>query len=90
MDCLERLAGRIESEVAGQPDAQMRIWCDEAKGPRAPGANSSLARELRFLASHTVHHQAMIATILRSRGFAVPDDFGIARSTLLHEGRGRG
>ena len=89
MDCLERLATRIERELSGQPDAPMRVWCDEAKGPRAPGASSSLARELRVLASHTVHHQAMIATILRSNGISVPAGFGIARSTLLYEDRER-
>ena len=88
MEHLQRLATRLESEIAGQPDTQLRVWCDEPRGPRAPGAPSSLVRELRFLASHTVHHQAMIATILRSHEMDVPSSFGIARSTLLHQARG--
>lgn len=84
MDCLERLAMRIQTELADRADSSVRIWCDEPKAPRGPGAASSLVRELRYVASHTVHHQAMIATILRTHDIPVPEGFGIARSTLVH------
>ncbi|MGD9629639.1 MAG: DinB family protein [Pyrinomonadaceae bacterium] len=43
---------------------------------------SSVARELEFLHSHTVHHHAMIAEKLRSLGVNVKADFGVAPSTL--------
>jgi hypothetical protein len=45
-------------------------------------AASSLARELQFTLSHTVHHYALIALILRLQGFAPPADFGVAPATL--------
>lgn len=43
---------------------------------------SSVARELQFLLSHTVHHYAIMSLILRSNGFDPGDQFGVAPSTL--------
>jgi hypothetical protein len=42
---------------------------------------STLARELAFVISHTIHHQALIAVLLAIRGHGVPDRFGYAPST---------
>jgi hypothetical protein len=42
---------------------------------------STLARELVFVLSHTVHHQALIALLLLLHGVSVPDGFGYAPST---------
>ena len=44
--------------------------------------SSTPARELQFLRSHTVHHYALIAIILRSQSLEVPAAFGVAPSTL--------
>lgn len=46
--------------------------------------NSSIARELEFLHSHTVHHFALIAEKLHSFGIKVSSDFGVAPSTLKY------
>jgi hypothetical protein len=45
---------------------------------------SSLARELQVLSSHTVHHFALIALVLRALGAPVDPQFGMAPSTLRH------
>jgi hypothetical protein len=45
---------------------------------------SSVGRELQFLASHTVHHYALIAIASRMQGIIPPDTFGIAPSTLKY------
>jgi hypothetical protein len=43
---------------------------------------STLGRELAFVVSHTIHHQAMIAVLLERHGVAVPHErFGYAPST---------
>jgi uncharacterized damage-inducible protein DinB len=42
---------------------------------------STLGRELAFVLSHTIHHQALIALLLAIRGLDVPDRFGYAPST---------
>jgi hypothetical protein len=42
---------------------------------------SSLARELAFVLSHTVHHMSTIALLLSLQDIGVPDRFGYAPST---------
>ncbi len=49
-----------------------------------PCGVSCLAREVAFVLSHTVHHQALIAAHLRATGRAMPEGFGVAPSTLRH------
>jgi hypothetical protein len=46
---------------------------------------SSIARELAFLASHTVHHFALLAPYCRQHGIPTPADFGQAPSTVAHK-----
>jgi uncharacterized damage-inducible protein DinB len=59
---------------------------DSSAPPEDPAAwgQSSLARELQTLVSHTIHHYALIAVLLRRHGFEPDSDFGVAPSTLLH------
>jgi uncharacterized damage-inducible protein DinB len=42
---------------------------------------STLGRELAFVNSHTIHHQAMIAVLLSLLGLEVPDRLGLAPAT---------
>jgi uncharacterized damage-inducible protein DinB len=42
---------------------------------------STLGRELAFVVSHTIHHQAMIALLLSFQGLQAPERFGYAPST---------
>jgi uncharacterized damage-inducible protein DinB len=44
--------------------------------------SSSLDRELAHLASHTVHHFAIIGLLARLQGVVPPKDFGVAPSTI--------
>jgi hypothetical protein len=48
-------------------------------------SDSSVFRELQFLISHTVHHFALIAIILRDQEIDIPEDFGVAPSTRRYE-----
>ncbi len=43
---------------------------------------SSLAREIEFVHSHTVHHHALIGEKLAGLGIEVTENFGVAPSTL--------
>jgi hypothetical protein len=45
---------------------------------------SSLDRELAFLASHTVHHFALLLPLLQPRGIALGEHFGKAPATVAH------
>jgi uncharacterized damage-inducible protein DinB len=52
-------------------DAAAEAWCQ-----------SSVGRELQSLLSHTIHHYALIALLLRLQGVEPGADFGVAPSTL--------
>ena len=45
-------------------------------------SSSSVLRELQSLLSHTIHHFALIGLMLQLNGIEVPEDFGVAPSTL--------
>jgi hypothetical protein len=45
---------------------------------------STVGRELVFVASHTVHHNAIVAQLLRMRGIEMGSRFGLAPSTPSH------
>jgi hypothetical protein len=49
---------------------------------RSAWSSSSVMRELQALVSHTVHHFALIGLMLQLNGFEVPEEFGVAPSTL--------
>ncbi|MBM3734203.1 MAG: hypothetical protein FJW39_00310 [Acidobacteria bacterium] len=48
---------------------------------------SSVARELQVLASHTVHHFALVSIILKAHGAEVEQELGVAPSTLRYSSR---
>ncbi len=53
-------------------------------GGIAEPSKSSLFRELEFLISHTVHHFALITVIANRFQIEVPENFGVAFTTLKH------
>jgi uncharacterized damage-inducible protein DinB len=50
---------------------------------------STVGRELAFVISHTIHHNATIALLLADMGTELPDRFGVAPSTPVPESSGR-
>jgi len=49
---------------------------------------STHARELAFVFSHTVHHNAIIGTIARALRVELPEHFGMAPSTIAYRNHG--
>jgi hypothetical protein len=45
-------------------------------------SHSSIARELQSLKSHTIHHYALIAVLLRLQGIEPVEGFGVSTATL--------
>lgn len=77
-----RLATELPATASWWPNEMLRVRYEGAADEAV--AQSTPARELAFLASHTVHHFAIIAMIARLQGYAVPKYFGIAPSTIRH------
>src|SRR5262249_26052239 len=56
------------------------VACDGA----AIEVDSSLGRELAFVLSHTIHHNALIAAMCCTLGIPLPARFGYAPATIAH------
>ncbi|HMB68369.1 MAG TPA: DinB family protein [bacterium] len=82
--CLDEIAARFtELDVEALPES-VTVRMD-ASGPRSGDwAPSTPERELQFLASHTVHHYAIVALQLRLAGASPPRTLGVAEATLRH------
>ncbi|GAB5559382.1 MAG: hypothetical protein SynsKO_10290 [Synoicihabitans sp.] len=63
------------------PDRPLLVKAETVTGHQL---KTSLARELEFLISHTVHHYALIAVIAGAQDVVPPPNFGMAPSTLKH------
>jgi uncharacterized damage-inducible protein DinB len=46
---------------------------------------TSPERELAFVVSHTIHHNAIIAVMAKLLGASIPAEFGYAPSTIAHQ-----
>ncbi len=71
----------VDVELLEMP---VEIRLEAGGGDDQPWSRSTVRRELQFLLSHTLHHFALIAVLLDRHGIEVPEDFGVAPSTLKH------
>jgi hypothetical protein len=55
-----------------------------AAGEAALAVPSTVARELMFVASHAVHHFALVARYCQQNAIATPVEFGMAPATIAH------
>jgi len=78
-ELMSRLSTLPES---GDGSLTTRMDCGSGVGPAT--TRSSVERELQFLVSHTVHHFALIKAVLTGADVRLPDDFGVAPSTLAY------
>jgi uncharacterized damage-inducible protein DinB len=62
------------------------LWLSVLPSSTAPATEvrTSLGRELAFVLSHTIHHNALIAVMARLLGVPVPERFGYAPSTIAY------
>jgi hypothetical protein len=81
---IERVTDALEALPARSAVAAVRVRAEGAGDPADPASwsRSTVARELQFLVSHTIHHYALVAMTLRLRGFEPGEEFGVAPSTL--------
>lgn len=81
VDEIARLVAGLDAVPAADVERSVSVLVRTSPdGPELP-VPSTLARELTFVASHTVHHFAIIALLLHEMGVAVPPRFGYAPST---------
>ena len=83
---IEQTIGRLRALAPLALRASVLVKLHSGGEPESEEAvtESTLGRELLFLISHTVHHYALIAMLLRARGFQIDAGFGVAPSTLKY------
>lgn len=83
---LRNLIEQLGQCTGEQRDSPLRVAMDRGAAEQGEDAFtvSSVRRELQFLRSHTVHHYALIAAVLRLHGYEPPADFGVAPATLSY------
>lgn len=86
-DRIRGIIRRLETEPALLGDNSLWVRMEDADsvGARDPYLISSVGRELQVLGSHTIHHFALIAIVLRAHGVELDADFGMAPSTLRYQ-----
>jgi uncharacterized damage-inducible protein DinB len=79
---------RLEQELTAFPwhEGRHLITLSALVAPDLPPVRvlTSPGRELAFVVSHTVHHNALIRVMVKLLGGELPADFGYAPSTVAH------
>lgn len=79
-----RLKAALERAAAVRPaEEPLFVETQMTRSGAVSCAWSTFSRELAFVVSHTIHHQAMVALLLIAQGVDVPEGFGYAPSTPL-------
>lgn len=81
---LDRLGVAAAELESADPLEPLTVCVMVAKDGARVEVGSTLGRELSFVLSHTVHHNAMVRGMAISLGVKVPRTFGYAPSTLAH------
>lgn len=87
---MEELACELDEIARGQSEYQADLVLEarmDAVGDAGLDGHwnrTTFQRELRFLVSHTIHHYALIAVLLKVHGFDCGPSFGVAPSTVEH------
>ncbi len=82
-DLLARM--KALSDAEGDRVIRVKMDCGDQTDPASWWTESTVRRELQFLISHTVHHYALIAMILRLQQVDPGPGFGVAPSTLRYQ-----
>ena len=79
---MRRTLEQLPPEMLG---AVVRARCEVSYSHGdSPVTRSTLARELTYCIAHAIHHYALIAVMARLMEVKLPENFGVAPSTVAH------
>lgn len=61
------------------------VRLEDTSADESSWCQSTVGRELQALKSHTIHHYALIAVMVKLQGIAISADFGVSTSTLRQQ-----
>lgn len=81
----ERIAIWLEKVCSNNPDEPLQIQSETSiQHTEYVTVDSTLARELVFVASHAIHHFSLLAVIRSMQGADTPEHFGVAPATVTY------
>jgi uncharacterized damage-inducible protein DinB len=80
IDALSRRLSNVSNDDLGR---LLRVRLRMAVDNNPILATSSFGRELAYVLSHTIHHNAIVGGMVKTLGVTLPEAFGYAPSTLL-------
>lgn len=80
-----RLEEALDAVAARELPAALRLTLLAAPDRPPVAVGTTVERELAFVLSHTIHHNALIAVLLAAVGASAPPGFGYAPSTIAHQ-----
>ena len=75
---------QLQRVTEGDLDRPILLSVTLAAGQDAVRVSSSVGRELAYVVSHTIHHNALIGAMVRTLGGTLPERFGYAPSTVAY------
>ena len=86
-DAIRRTEARVRDLDVDQLDRGIRVRGLVQVDSPPMEVSSTIGRELMFVISHTIHHNAMVAAAARRMGVSIPADFGYAPATIAYRDR---
>lgn len=81
---MRKLEGRVAAMTPEDLDSPVVLSVLMAAGQPAFSVYSSVGRELAYVLSHTIHHNALVGAMVKILGARVPERFGYAPSTVAY------
>lgn len=85
VDRLRRVLSGLQGLEQLALDTPLQVLCSSVPGESVVPVPSTLGRELLFVQSHAIHHQAVIRAQAEALGLLLPPDFGKAPATIAQE-----
>jgi uncharacterized damage-inducible protein DinB len=83
LDAIAEISARLAGAGGELAEDSVSVSTQVMRAAPPLVVGSTIGRELAFVISHTIHHSATIAVLLRTRGRRLPRPFGVAPSTPI-------
>lgn len=84
LHALASFESRVAELCAEDVDRPVELYVLLSSAGEPLRVTTSIGRELAYVMSHTIHHNALIGTMVKLLGGWLPDRFGYAPSTLAY------
>lgn len=86
LNLTSEIRATLESLTTETLCATVKARCEVSyEHGNSPVTSSTLAREMAYCIAHAIHHYALIAVMARLLEIRLPEDFGVAPSTVAHQ-----